>query len=130
MHSDINQGLVEAITEHDVESVQRCIQHGANPNYTWTNSPGLTSDSSFLQPTTPLSLLIFLISNCLLSEDDLSDFHAIAEILLENNADPEPAIHLAKQRYGAYKESDNPSTFDSIYRLVSEAYYRNRPSEG
>ena len=124
MKSDINRDLVKAITEHDVVNVQTCLQNGADPNYTWTNSLGSNLDSSILQPTTPLSLLIFSIANCLLNEDDLAQFYAIAEILLENNADPEPAIQLAIQRYGIYKETETPSIFDRIYRLVSEAYHK------
>ena len=124
MKSDIDRDLVKAISEHDVVNVQTCLQNGANPNYTWSNSSGSDLDSSIFQPTTPLSLLIFSISNCLLSEDDLSEFYQIAEILLENNANPEPAMQLAIKRYGIYKESETSSMFDRIYRLVSEAYHK------
>ncbi len=122
MKSDVNRDLVKAISEHDVSNVQVCLQNGADPNFTWTNSLGSDLDSSILQPTTPLSLLFFSISNCLLDEDDLSEFYRIAEILLENNANPEPAMQLAIQRYGIYKETEIPSMFDRIYRLLDEAY--------
>ncbi len=122
MQSDINQELIKAITEHNFVIVQRCLQNGADPNYTWTYDPESNLDMSLLQPTTPLSLLIFEISNSLLNDENLSEFYEIAKILLENNADPEPAILLAKQRYGIYKEPEEPSMFDRIYRLVYEAY--------
>ncbi len=122
MESDTNQDLIKAITEHNVANVRRCLQNGANPNYTWTNNHDSNSDLSSLQPTTPLSLLIFVISSCLHSEEDLAQYYEIAKILLENNANPEPAMMLAVQRYGKYKEPREPSIFDNIYRLVSEAY--------
>jgi hypothetical protein len=122
MKSDINQELIKAITEHNVENVRSCLQNGADPNYTWTHNQESNLGLSTLQPTTPLRLLIFAISDCLLSEGDLTQHYEIAKILLENNAHPEPAMMLAIQRYGKYKEPEKPSMFDNIYRLISEAY--------
>ena len=120
MRSDINQALVKAITEHNIENVVRCLHNGADPNYTWTNSKDI--DLSSIQPTTPLSLLIFVISDCLANEDDLIQYYKITEILLENDADPKPAIQLAIQRYGECTEPKTPSEFHRIYRLVFDAY--------
>ena len=79
MQSDINLELVKAISEHNAANVQRCLHEGADPNYTWTHDAESGLDSSFLQPTTPLSLLVFLISDSLLSEEDLSEFYEIAD---------------------------------------------------
>ncbi len=129
MQTDINLDLVEAISEHDVVSVRRCLQGGANPNFTWDHDMDSNADSSMLQPTTPLSLVMFRISDCLLDVGELFQYYEIAKMLLENDADPEPALHLAMQRYGIYKKSENPSGFDDIYRLVYEAYQRIRGSK-
>jgi len=118
----MNQDLIKAITEHNVANVLRCLQKGANPNYTWTYSKDSNVNLSSLQPTTPLSLLIFVISDCLHSEKILSQYLEITKILLVNNADPKPAILLAIERYGKYRKPKEPSIFDNIYRLVSEAY--------
>ena len=122
MQSNINQDLIKAIKEHDVVNVRRCLQHGADPNYTWIIGPNDNLDLSSLQPNTPLSLLIFLISNNLLNDEDLAQYYKITKILLENNADPEPAMFLAIQRYGIYKKPKKPSIFNDIYHLVSKAY--------
>ncbi len=120
--ADIDQDLIKAITEHNVVNVRKCLQNGADPNYTWTFGSDSNLDLSSLQPITPLSLVIFRIADCLLNEEDLSQYYEITKILLENNANPEPAMLLAIQRYGKYQEPKEPSLFDKIYRNLFEAY--------
>ncbi|MBD3406919.1 MAG: hypothetical protein GF411_12450 [Candidatus Lokiarchaeota archaeon] len=121
----INQTLIRAIKALDVE-VQRWLRDGADSNHTWTHGLVSKVDQSIIQPTSPLGLVIFMISDCMLIERNLSDLYEIIKILLEYYANPEPAYLLAVQRYGKYKETETPTMFDEIYRLVVEAYCKSR----
>ena len=53
MHSD----LIEAIQAHDFKMVEKCLERGADPNQKLTHD----LEPSILQPSTPLSLVIFII---------------------------------------------------------------------
>ena len=106
--------LFEAVSNFDVRRVQELLRSGADPNcprqavrmVSGTCSALFTRDGTPLpdeepgQPTTPLKLVVFRISDCLLGVAELAAFKLVAELLLAAGADPIPAVEYARERYG------------------------------
>ena len=116
--------LFEAVSNFDVSRVQELLRSGADPNcprqavarndrvrlvsgacsarlvklFTRDGTP--LPDEEPGQPTTPLKLVVFRISDCLLGVAELAAFKLVAEVLLTAGADPIPAVEYARERYG------------------------------
>lgn len=113
----INEELMNAIERHDVQAVQVCLNNRADPNYlrkTWAEKP-----DGRHQPTTPLRLVMFCISDNLLEDDDLKQHAEIAKLLLRHGADPKPAMQLAELRYGKYDPTLASSPFLDVWHIVA-----------
>jgi hypothetical protein len=115
-----NEELRYAINTHDLEGVKKCLENEADPNY--FESYGRNDD--VYQPTTPLLLIMFRISDDLLHENDIKQFGEIAKILLQYNADPQPAMKIAERRYGEYdptKDGERPKdkVFMDVWHIVA-----------
>jgi hypothetical protein len=113
--------FMDAIVHHDVDLVDDYLKAGANPNYN-NEEPyrgGNVNDVGYVgiehQPTTPLKMVVFRISDCMLKEPDWEEFLQITKLLLAAGADPEPAILLSEHRYGEYDYDD---TFGEILRTI------------
>ena len=111
---------MKAVEYHRVQAVQDCLGSGADPNYVQ-----LWEGNSENQPTTPLRMVMFCISDALLEEDDLKQFAEIAALLLHYGADPKPAMKLAEARYGKYDPSFPDSPFMDVWRIVARATREN-----
>ena len=111
----INEDLKEAIEFHNVEAVHDCLKRGADPNCVWP----MLSESPENQPTTPLRMVIFRISDNLLEDSDLKQFAEIATLLLNYGADAKPAMQLAELRYGEYDPKTEDSPFMDVWRIVA-----------
>ena len=112
----LNKELRIAIEQNDVDAVQKCLQLGADPNY-FTDFSEFGTDNTG-QPTTPLSLVVFCISNSFLQDDDLKQFAEIAKLLLKHGADPKPAMELAEFRYGKY-DPDLKGLFMNVLHIIA-----------
>ena len=116
---DYNKELVDAVSDFNVSAVKDCLGNGADPNYN-IELPGGVSDG-IIQPSTPLKLVMFRISDCLLDDSDLKQFLEITKILLSYGADPKPAMEIAESRYGKYDPGYNEPPFTDIWHLVAKA---------
>jgi hypothetical protein len=113
----LNDTLMHAIERHDLAAIQACLAAGADPNYTRpVDGPG-----GVRYPPTPLCVVIFCISDCLLVDDDLRQFAAIAALLLQHGADPAPAMALAEERYGKYDPQLPSSPFLDVWHLIARS---------
>jgi len=112
--------LLDAVTGHDVEGVRQCLQQGADPDA--TAPPGDGYDQSVPQPDTPLKAVVFCMSDAFLDEQGLADFKLITGLLLAHGADPEPALAMARQRYGKFDKKAPRNTFmEILYMIVAAA---------
>ena len=111
MRMGINEELMEAVSSHDVESVKELLEEGADANFK------MEYDSEN-QPDTPLKLVMFRISDCDLTDEDLKEFAEIAKLLLEYGADPKPAMKFAEERYGKF-DPKGTGAFMDVWKIVA-----------
>lgn len=116
---NINDELMDAVAFYDVKAVQHCLEKGADPNYTLHTDE--EEPDGYIQPTTPLRLVMFRISDSLLEDEHLKLFAEIATILLRYGADPKPAIVIAESRYGKYNPNYEQNAFMDVWRIVANA---------
>jgi hypothetical protein len=112
-----NEDLMDAIASNNINVVRDCLESGADPNYTrhWDES------ESAGQPNTPLGLVMFCISDCLLEDIHLRNFAEIATLLLSYGADPKPAMEIAEYRYGKYDPADESGPFMDVWHIIARA---------
>lgn len=132
--------LYHAVACYNIEEVTQLLKDGANPNYIRQNSvydiisnkhvytflsdgkeePEYDLDNK--QPTTPLKLVVFRISDCMLIDENLRDFNVIAKLLLDAGANKEGAIKFARNRYGIIDnenfEDDNNNEFMNVIKTI------------
>jgi hypothetical protein len=77
--------------------------------------------NGYIQPTTPLRLVMFAISDCMLDDDGLKQFAEIATLLVRRGADPQPAMAIAEDRYGKYDPNTPSSLFMDVWHIVANA---------
>ena len=118
---DIPGTLRKAIEHNDIDAVQKCLLQGADPNH-FTDFSGFGTDNTG-QPTTPLSLVVFCISNSFLEDEDLKQFAEIATLLLKHGADPKPAMELAELRYGKYDPDLKGLFMDVLHIIANKLIY-------
>jgi hypothetical protein len=110
-----NEDLINAIESNNVQAVRDCLEKGADPNYTrhWDESEAAG------QPTTPLRLVMFCISDALLEDIHLKNFAEIATLLLSYGADPKPAMEIAEHRYGKYDPANESGPFMDVWHIIA-----------
>eukprot|EP00435_Cladocopium_sp_Y103_P012262 s1514_g3.t1 len=77
------------------------------------------------QPTSPLKMAVFRLSDCMLDETTRMRLVSIAQALIEHGAAVAPARHLFELRYGrCEREGDDidepPNAFHHLYNLLRE----------
>ena len=113
----INEQLMHAIAFYDVKAVQNCLEKGADANFFQPSE----YERPELQPTTPLRLVMFRISDSMLDDEALKKFAEIAKLLLKHGADPKPAMEIAELRYGKYDVNAEPGPFMDVWHIVANA---------
>ena len=108
--------LMDAASAFDVAAVRRCLERGADPN----SGSGSDDASDPAQPTTPLKMVVFRISDNLLEDADLAKFELIAALLLEYGADPKAAMALAETRYGPYELALPDTPFTRVLHVIAQ----------
>merc|ERR1712166_914784 len=89
--------LVAATSAIDLDTVRALLDAGHKPNSS-TTTPPLQSGT----PSDALCMVVFRLSDCLLSDAERATLADIAALLLKHGAEPAPAVALAESRYGAY----------------------------
>ena len=128
--------LHEKITNVDVEGVRMLLQgNKVCPNCIRDEK----NPEPFYQPDRPLKLVMFCISNCLLTEEKIKNFKEIAELLLANGADPISAMQIAESRYGQFQPKKQISSnkiimevedpFQEVWSVVAEAAEKIKPGQ-
>jgi len=111
-----NEDLMDAVSCFNVKAVKNCLEDSADPNYKRIYREEY---SACIQPDTPLRLVMFRISDCMLEDSDLRKFAEIAEILLSYGADPKPAMQIAESRYGKYDPDFEQSPFADVWHIIA-----------
>ena len=118
--ANINELLMDAVSTFNVKQVKFYLKNGADPNY--SIRLGEEYEESF-QPTTPLKMVMFRISDCMLNDEDLNKFRIIAKTLLNYGANPIPAMKIAESRYGKYNPEMESNAFSDVWHIVAKAFY-------
>ncbi len=115
----VHQELMEAVERLDVAAVQSALARGADAN--WRRSAEESDEDN--QPTTPLRMVMFRLSDCGLSDEERGIFGDIARILLAAGADPVSAAAIAEARYGQYdaQQQQPPTPFQAVWTIVAQA---------
>jgi len=114
-----SEDLMDAIAYCNLRAVQDCLENGADPNYTRHRDED--EPNGYMQPTTPLRLVMFRISDNLLDDSHLIQFAEIARLLLHYGADPKPAMQIAEYRYGKYNPDAESSPFIDVWNIIANA---------
>ena len=114
---EINEKLMEAVESFNWHAVKEYLDRGANPNYCRFKDED--SPNGLMQPTTPLRMVMFRISDCDLTDQDLGQFREIAKLLVEYGADTKPAMQIAEVRYGKYDSNEPVSPFMDVWHVVA-----------
>ena len=116
---NLNEQLLDAVTYHRVADVKRLLEQGANPNYTSSQDP-LYPDT-ILQPRSPLTMVMFRISDADLSDAGLIAFKQIAQLLIAHGADTKPAMQMGQERYGKYNPAGERNLFLQVWDVIAIA---------
>ena len=116
---DKNDELMECIIAHDSKAVHRLLKNGADPNCSRGRDNKEVDGSQ--RPTTPLQMVVFLISDAHHQEHHLKQFAQIAKLLVQFGADPRPARYMAESRYGTYDPQSPKSPFRDVRKIIEDA---------
>ena len=114
-----NEALMDAVAFYDIKAVQACLEKGADSNYTQYSDED--EPNGYIQPTTPLRMVMFRISDCSLDDNILKQFGEIATLLLNYGADPKPAMIIAEARYGKYGLNAEENAFMDVWHIIANA---------
>lgn len=113
-----NERLIDAVTYLDTDGVREALAAGADANFQIEVPDGYAEDIE--QPSTPLKLVMFRISDSFVDDDGLRALTDIARLLLDHGADPFPAMAIAEARYGAYDPTAE-GHFADVWHTVARA---------
>ena len=116
---NLEDKLLHAVSSFDVEEVVSCLEKGVDPNCQFHFD--IVVAGAKYQPSTPLRMVVFRISDNSLIDDDLRKFAKIARLLINKGADPAPAMELAETRYGKYDPNREPSPFMDVWNIIAGA---------
>lgn len=121
--------LHKAISNFDVESVEKLIKQGVNVNYTIPKSyfeDEYTTIEYEFHPFNALRLVIFRLADCNLTNEDMHSFLQITKLLLDAGADPSNVINYGYlDGYQPNNEEVNHSYFRQI---LDEIYFSHQKS--
>ncbi len=136
-HKPPNHKLTHWVSEGKVDQVHKQLELGADPNYIrqdyvanhWpeydiyirslhlfdANGNEIPEEDTE-QPTTPLKLCIFSLSNCMNSEQDDMNYCKIAQLLIDYGAEKTHALEYYLYRYGNPYENVSLEEQDDNYK--------------
>jgi hypothetical protein len=113
------QQLLDAVTFHRTDEVKTLLERGANPNYELPQDP--LHPDTILQPRSPLTMVVFRISDNDLSDEGLLAFKHIAQLLIQHGAHTKAAMQLAEERYGKYNPGGERYLFLQVWDVIAIA---------
>jgi hypothetical protein len=122
--------LAQGADANHVRQLQVLHEGRAWRAFTAAGQPLPEEDPQHCQPTTPLKLVGFRISDCCLSQQQLWSFKEAAELLLQAGAQAGPALAHMEGRYGPCSAEEDPrgepDAFSAVFQLVHTAAQRQR----
>jgi hypothetical protein len=118
---ELNNLLRNAICERNYTEVKKLLESGADPNFQLSEGEYIDCDDYKYQPYSPLRLLVFIISDCLIGNKELEVDAKVASLLLDFGADAQSAMELAENRYGKFNPEEEETLFSKVVRVVREA---------
>ncbi len=118
---ELNKLLRNAICERNYSEVKKLLESGADPNYQLSEEEYIDYDDYKYQPFSPLRLLVFIISDCLIGDNELEVDAKVASLLLKFGADAQSAMDLAESRYGKFNPQTMETPFSKVLRVIWEA---------
>eukprot|EP00440_Ansanella_granifera_P039413 gb/GFBE01042760.1/.p1 GENE.gb/GFBE01042760.1/~~gb/GFBE01042760.1/.p1 ORF type:complete len:201 (+),score=24.83 gb/GFBE01042760.1/:1-603(+) len=106
--------LCAAVSELNLQLVRTLLEAGHDANA--VRPPG---GEDQCQPDRPLKMVVFRLSDAMLSEDDHKTLADIARLLLRHGADPVPAQELAEMRYGAYPGPGDTTVWEAWHVIAA-----------
>jgi hypothetical protein len=113
--------LVDAVCNHDLEAFERFLQADVDVNahrqltirdevqgmwrFVYDEDGNPMPDNQEYQPTTPLKMVVFRISDCCLGPSEHDIYYTMAVRLIERGAARQSAWDYYVSRYGPYEES-------------------------
>ncbi len=126
---DRNKQLIKAISYGDIRRIQFLLENGADANYKIPEEEYEGMVEYKYQPYSPLRLVMFCISDALITDEELKEYIEIVKILIAHGADPKPAMELAEERYGKYNPTNEDSLFMDVWKVVADAYQKQIEGE-
>jgi len=138
----INEELMDVVSKGNVAHVSKLLSEGADANHvrqSWIidknrparaffpdGTPMPEKDLDDAQPTTPLKLVGFRISDSMLTDRELLALKEIAEMLLAYGARAAPALRHMERRYGAFnpQSGSNRGSFQEVFGMIHAAAER------
>lgn len=128
-HLGLDKQLMKSVSGIDRSTVEQLLFSGANPNYCrqesvvkhgrliWVYDADGTPipESDCGQPSTPLKLCVFRMSDCRLGIEERQTLVEIAELLIQRGANRSGVAEFFRSRYG---------TPDRIYDEANRAVYQ------
>ena len=115
--------LLDAVSAIDVAAVHRLIAADPSPSLN-AQRPAAEYTRRVeqkYQPDTPLKMVVFRASDCLLSAHQHAQLSEITSALLLHGADPRPALELAALRNGAYPGPDAEDVWAAWHVIAAAA---------
>ena len=125
-------GLIQAVEAIDLTRVLTLLEQGAQADEArqlLIPDPLLGLRAAYLeglkvpeddpiQPSTPLKMAVFRMSDCMLDEARRRELLDISRALLRHGAPPAPARRLYEDRYGMPDETETEGAFAELYALL------------
>lgn len=119
---ELNVLLREAICSRNTHELESLLSAGADPNFCLPKEEYAHLNADYEdQPYSPLRLLVFIISDSLISDKELLVDARAAKLLLDHGADPLPAIELAEKRYGKFEGNEEEAAFTKVLKIIYSA---------
>lgn len=118
---ELNDLLRKAICERNYTEVTKLLESGADPNYKLPEEVYIDCSDYEYQPYSPLRLLVFIISDCMIGDKELEVDAKVASLLLKFGANAQSAMELAENRYGKFNPQMKETPFSKVVRVVWEA---------
>jgi len=126
---EINEALVLTLLEQDEAGLvdqarqlrSRVPVHGSGLLWraAYVSDGRPVHEEALGQPTTPLKMAVFRLSDCCLDEVARQTLVRIAHALVEHGASRDPAKEYFESRYGPAESSEDINAFTQLYALLS-----------